>query len=183
MATEIEKLIRAREILNMIIQGENPFSHELIEEECFIHNPKMIRCLCYINEVLTRDIEKQKKNTYRKDLLITEEDMKKVIFPKEDLGIRDFVNAVNSVLDIEHRKGLTTNKFTHIMKNHQMLGEKVEEGGRRRTVCNESSIQYGFYMGQGMYNGVTYERVMINEKGKEYLRENLVRLLYENKRI
>ena len=51
-----EKLKRARNIINLLLEGLNPLTYESIEGESFINDPKMIRIFSYISLVLNQDI-------------------------------------------------------------------------------------------------------------------------------
>lgn len=180
MIKEIDKMKRAREIFNTIIQGENPFTYEEIEESSFLHEPKMLRCLSYVSEILSRNIEKGSRDEAKAETVITQENMQQAVFPVGDIGLSEFTRVVNETLDLEKMKKLTVNKFTMIMKENGILGEKSAESGRRRTVCIEESAQYGFYMAKASYNGREYEKVMINEEGKNFLREHFADLFEES---
>lgn len=180
MVTEKEKMKRAREIFSTIIQGENPFTYEELEESSFLHEPQMIRCLSYVNEVLSRDIEKYSRDEARLETVITAKNMKQAVFPEGDIGLSEFVRIVNATLDLEKMKKLSIVKFTAVMKENGILGERAEADGRKRTVCIEDSGQYGFYTVRAMYNGREYDKVMINEQGKKFLVENFAGLFEES---
>ena len=51
-----EKLKRARNIINLLLEGINPLTYDSIEDESFINDPKMIRIFSYISLVLNQDI-------------------------------------------------------------------------------------------------------------------------------
>jgi hypothetical protein len=51
-----DKLKRARNIINLLLEGINPISYDQIEEESFLNDPKMIRIFSYISLVLNQDL-------------------------------------------------------------------------------------------------------------------------------
>lgn len=51
-----EKLKKARNIINLLLEGINPIDFEAIEEESFLNDPKMIRIFSYLALVLNQDI-------------------------------------------------------------------------------------------------------------------------------
>jgi len=51
-----EKLKRARNLINLLLEGINPLTFEPIEDESFINDPKMIRIFSYISLVLNQDL-------------------------------------------------------------------------------------------------------------------------------
>ncbi|MGE5629831.1 MAG: hypothetical protein ACM3TR_01900 [Caulobacteraceae bacterium] len=54
-----------------------------------------------------------------------------------------------------------------------ILGEEIGEGGKKKTVVNANSASYGLESEKRVFNGVEYEAVVINDKGKKYLLENI----------
>ncbi len=54
---EIEKLRRARRIINFMQEGINPVSKEPIPSDSFLNDPQIIRTLSYISLVLSQDIQ------------------------------------------------------------------------------------------------------------------------------
>lgn len=51
-----EKLKKARNIINLLLEGINPINFESFEDESFINDPKMIRIFSYISLVLNQDL-------------------------------------------------------------------------------------------------------------------------------
>lgn len=51
-----EKLKKARNIVNLLLEGINPITYDPIEDESFLNDPMMIRIFSYIGLVLTQDI-------------------------------------------------------------------------------------------------------------------------------
>jgi hypothetical protein len=67
-----DKLKRARNIINLLLEGINPLTYEPIEDESFINDPKMIRIFSYISLVLNQDIleslEEEEKDLLNGDI-------------------------------------------------------------------------------------------------------------------
>jgi len=51
-----EKLKKARNIINLLLEGLNPIDYEPFEDDSFINDPKMIRIFSYISLVLNQDL-------------------------------------------------------------------------------------------------------------------------------
>lgn len=51
-----EKLKKARNIINLLLEGIDPVTFEKIEDKSFINDPKIIRIFSYISLVLNQDI-------------------------------------------------------------------------------------------------------------------------------
>lgn len=52
-----EKLKKARNIINLMLEGINPMTYDPIVEESFLNDPAMIRIFSYIGLVLNQDIQ------------------------------------------------------------------------------------------------------------------------------
>lgn len=52
-----EKLKKARNIVNLLLEGINPITYDPIEDESFLNDPTMIRIFSYIGLVLNEDIK------------------------------------------------------------------------------------------------------------------------------
>lgn len=51
-----EKLKKARNIINLLLEGINPITYDPIVDESFLNDPTMIRIFSYIALVLNQDI-------------------------------------------------------------------------------------------------------------------------------
>ena len=181
MATEKDKLLRARSIINSIIEKQNPYTNEEIVDASFLNDPRMIRCFSYIVSVLTDNIEgntsaggKQKK---RKSFYITEEELEKVVFPEGNIGINDFCRALNRVIDTTKLKGLNGAKLNKYLKSVGILKDIVDEEGHKRTAVKEESHKYGISTVRRNFSGVEYDQIVYSDEGKMFLLD-IVKELY-----
>lgn len=68
MNEELEKIQKARLVLQKIANGINPINGEKIEEESFLNDPRIIRCFYFVAEVLdnvTRGVYSSKRSEPR----------------------------------------------------------------------------------------------------------------------
>jgi hypothetical protein len=172
MIEEDKKLNRAIEIMKLLTEGINPFTNEPYEEASLINDSRMVRCLYYVVEIL----EKYKagnvtKYVPLKDLpyCFTEEVMRKVKLPSDRIGVSTFAKAVNEVTDPAVCKKLTGMALNNQLKKMGILSDETAANGKRHTATNDLSGQYGMEMITAEFNGSTYEKVVFNEKGKEFL--------------
>ena len=54
-----------------------------------------------------------------------------------------------------------------------ILSEVVNEEGKKRTTTNDKSHLYGFHLEKRNYNGREYEAVVIDDKGKQFILDNI----------
>ena len=179
MKFEKNKIIKAREILEKMANGINPVNGELIDADCFLQDPRMIRCLFFVNQVLSDYIERP---AYARDyrpptFIITSEEKDRVRFPDGNIGINQFAKSINSVIDLNRSRKLSGVMMNNQLKKMGILNEELQADGKKRTVANENSQQYGIVSEKRSYEGREYNMVCFNEDGKRFLLNNLERIL------
>jgi len=179
--SEFEKIEKAKIILQKIAKGINPITGEQIEDNSFLNDARMIRCFYFVAEVLD-NVRKgaygPTKNKLTK-FVITPEQKKRVEFPPNKIGVNEFSRCINSCIDLSISKKLSGVELNNKLKKLGILSEEPTAKGKTRTVINENSINYGFESERRTYNGVEYEMVVINDKGKKYLLDNIESIMGE----
>lgn len=180
MISEDQKLERAIEIMKLLTEGINPFTNEPYEEDSLINDPRMVRCLYYVTEVL----EKYKAGSAPryiplKDLpyYFPDEIMQKVKLTGDKIGVNTFAKCINEVTDPSRCKRLTGTVLNNQLKKMGILSEAEGTNGKHRTAINEQSALYGIESITVEFNGNTYEKLVFNEKGKEYLLGHLQEIM------
>ena len=169
-----EKVLKAREIILKIANGKDPINKEQIPSDSFLIDPRMIRCFFFVAEVLETVSRQRNKNIPAPTgFIITSEEKEKVVFPEGKIGINIFSRCINDVLDLNRSKNLSGAVLNKHLKALGILSEEKTRDGKTRTIINEKSAEFGFEAEEREYNGLTCEQVMINEKGKKYLLDNL----------
>lgn len=179
--SEFEKIEKAKIILQKIAKGINPITGEQIEENSFLNDARIIRCFYFVAEVLDNvknGVYSSTKNKLKK-FVITPEQKEKVEFPPNKIGVNEFSRCINASIDLSISKKLTGVELNNKLKKLGILSEETAEKGKTRTVINENSINYGFESERRIYNGVEYDMVVINDKGKKYLLDNIESIIGE----
>ncbi len=179
MSMEKEKLIRAKEILQKMANGINPFNGEPIKESSFLQEPRMIRCLFFVQEVLDRAIHGQFRIAAIRpsEFIISGEEKSTIELPPGKIGVSEFARCVNKVIDINKSKKLTGTEINKQLKKMGILADQTLENGKTKTVINAVSHDYEIEMEERNYNGRQYEMVVFNDEGKKFLLENLERIM------
>lgn len=102
----------------------------------------------------------------RKPFFVTVEDLSKVKLPEYPIGVDEFSRCINKVIDLKKVKGISGMQINRRLKALGILSEK-EENGKRCTVTNKNSKNYGIESVQAEYNGRKYEKVIFTDKGLE----------------
>ncbi len=179
MSLEKEKLVKAKEILRKMANGIDPLTGEEIEEGSFLHDPRMIRCLYFIEEVLNRAIDGHLKVTSSKVevFVITEEEKRRIELPPGRIGVNEFARCVNRVIDLNKSRKLSGMELNKRLKKMGVLADEPLDNGKSRTVVGPKSGEFGIETEKRNYNGNEYEMILFNETGKKFLLNNLEAIL------
>jgi len=181
MNEELEKIQKAKLVLQNIANGINPINGEKIEDESFLNDPRIIRCFYFVADVLDNVIRGAYSSKISgprpKVFVITMEQKSKVRFPEGKIGVNEFSRCVNMCIDPNKSKRLTGAEINKRLKALGILSEETTETGKTRTVINDNSINYGFESQRKSYNGVEYDMVVMNDKGKKYLLDNIEEIM------
>ena len=174
MYVEVEKIQKAKEIMHKVASGVNPLSGEQILNDGLLKDAEMVRCFCFVSDVLDNIAKGNYKNRGNAlGFVITSEQKNKIVLPEGKIGVNGFSKCVNLCINQAESKRLTGVELNKRLKKLGILAEESTEGGKTRTITNEKSVQFGFEMIKKSFNGVEYDMVLINDIGKKYLLENL----------
>jgi len=175
LVTEREKIEKAKAVILKIAKGMDPLTGEMMNEDSFLNDPRIIRCFFFVAEVLDNVL----KGAYSKagkpeKFVITPEQKEQVVFPEGKIGVNEFSRCINKCIDPNVSKKLTGVELNKKLKQMGILSEEIDPvTGKTRTTINDNSYKYGFESEKRSYNGVEYEMVLINDKGKSFLLDNL----------
>lgn len=173
---EKEQILKVKEILLKMAGGIDPIHGEVISEESFLNDPNIIRSFYYTVDVLEHVVQgtlyKRQTSTFH----ITQEQINKVVLPEGKIGVSDFTNCINAVLDIQDKKVNSTD-LNRRLRLMQILDESKGEDGRVKTIIGVQSHQYGFESERRSFHGHEYDKIVINDQGKRFLLENLERIM------
>ncbi len=182
MDLEKEKIIKAGEILNKMANGINPVNGAPIDGDCFLQDPRIIRCLFFGQQVLNKVVEGSINTGSRRtgQFIITAEEKSKVKFPEGNIGINQFAKCINSVIDLNRSRKITGVEINKQLKKMGILAEEPLGDGKKRTIINENSSKYGIVTEKRSHSGVEYDMVCFNDIGKKFLLDDLEKILEWN---
>ena len=179
MVDEKRKMIRAREIIDTISEGYDPISGEEIDYSSFLHDPRMIRCLQYISEVLSENIsgETIKAKPQEVDFYITDIEAKRITFPEGELGISSICAKINEQIELGARKKLTAVKVNNQLKKMGILATEQDSHGKNKTIATPKANKYGIKHVMIKFGELEYPKVVYDEVGKQFLLVKLQEIL------
>lgn len=174
--------MESKQVLEKLAHGINPIDGSDITTDQLLNNPQVIRHLFVLLNFLDSELEKQKKikngkRTKKVVLTLTPEQLEKVLLPKGPIGINEFAQAVNLVIDENISKKLSGAIINRMLNKIGVLSEEKINDSKTRTVVNDNSIAYGIESMESYYNGEPYQRVVFNDIGKEFLLKNIINLM------
>ncbi len=175
MQNEFDRIEKAKAVLEKIAKGVDPLTGVAIDGESFLNDPRIIRCFYFVGEVLDNVLNGVYSARGNKllNFIITPEQKSQVRFSPGKIGVNEFSRNINECIDLSRSKRLTGVELNRRLRKMGILGEIPGEKGKTRTTLNGSSAEYGFETEIKSYNGVEYEAVVINDKGKRYLLDNI----------
>lgn len=179
MITDKEKMEKAVTVLSRMAKGVDPLTGETLKEESFLNDPKIIRCFYFINEVLDNVRNgSYYRNSRLPNFVIAPEQKSQVSLPEGKIGVTEFSRQVNLCIDPTKSKKLTAVELNKRLKKLGVLGEETDPAtGRSRTTTNADSGKYGFELENRSFNGTEYDMVVMNPSGKQYLMDNLEKIM------
>lgn len=179
MSYDVQKLKEAREMVNNLIQGMDAYGNTL-EENSFLCTPKVLRQLALISQVLSSQIQytaNRRRQGPRNTFNVTVEQLAQVKLPDYSIGVNEFAKHINDVVDTQVVKGISGAQINSRLKVLGILDEKVDESGKKFTIINKKSKEYGIELVPGEFNGKKYEKIVFNQKGKQYLLEHFIDIM------
>ncbi len=179
MNNELVTLRQARDAINHLVQGVDPYTGEVLGEVAFMQNPKMIRTFAFMSDVLTASMERRRPKKARIPFYITEEELERVEFPEGDIGVLQIVKAINASIQDEARGKLTAALLNKSLKKAGVLSAAGEDE-QYRTVVNERSAEFGIKAIESTYRDEKYMQVVYSDQAKKYLKDNLIELMEQD---
>lgn len=172
-----EKALKARDLLNTIIAGKEPYTGNEIHEESFLNDPRMIRCFAYVVNVLTDHIESNHVPSGTKKFYIRDEELTDLKFPDEEIGINGFCKIINESISLGERKKLSGSVINKKLKEMKILSELVDDEGKKTTVITDEAKKLGLSTRTREYNGREYEQIVYGKEGVDFLVNHLQEIL------
>ena len=95
MIYDIEKIEKAKAILQSIANGKDPINGEVIEEDNFVNDPRLIRMFYFIAEVLDNVVKGNYSKGKISEFVITNEQRNDVVFTEGNIGVNEIAKCIN----------------------------------------------------------------------------------------
>lgn len=181
------KLERSIDIFKKLIEQKDPFGDSGISKDDVINNPKLKLCLEYVIDILEKLRYNKSLKLEKVGLLkfnLTQEQKSNVVFPDYPIGISEFCTYINSLIDTEKMKKLSPIDLNRGLKHMGVLHEIVNpKTNHTKTIVNpDVSLKYGISTISYEKNGITIEKIVYDNTGKNFLLNNLEEILESSKK-
>lgn len=174
MSNEVVTMNEARETINHLVQGVDPYSGEILENVTFLHDPRMIRCFAVMSDVLTQCIEGRNNSYNKAPFRLSKEATDRISFPEGEYGVMKLIGAINAEIDTNRMRRLSAFAFNKKLIEEGVLSYSDEEGSKK-AVANKASEKHGIKSIKAMFNNEEYDKIVYSDKAKTYVKENLLK--------
>lgn len=175
MLSEIEKIEKAKNIIKQIADGTNPVNGDVIEGDVLLNDPRIIRCFYFVSEVLNNVIKGEYKKPSR--FVITEHEKARVVFTEGNTGVNQIAQCINKQINPLVSKKTTGAAINIGLTRMGIITKTRNDEGKTRTTVNEDSHLYGFHLEKRNFNGRDYDVVVIDDKGKKFILDNIEEIM------
>lgn len=181
--TEIEKMQRAKDYMDMLANGIDPISGMSFEEDAVLNHVRLSRCFFYVSDVLRQVIENGgvgRRTAARQSALppfsLSMELRERVEITEDPVVISKFTDRLNQLVDLTAMKKLSYLPFTVWLLDKGFLFEEIINGKKRKKP-SQTGLQIGIKseMREGQYG--EYMTILYTQHAQRFLLEHLDEIL------
>ncbi|WP_130863303.1 hypothetical protein [Bacilliculturomica massiliensis] len=175
MVTELEKLKRAKLYLDRLARGADPISGAELPGDTALNQERLARCFDYVSGILEQVIQnggvvgKPPKQEALPPFTITEEQLDRLQYSEEPVGISRFAGRINELIDQSAVQKIKVTAFTKWLLREGYLREEIAEEGQKRRVPTEKGGMIGMSTQEYDGQGRKYQMVVYDLGAQKYL--------------
>ncbi len=180
MITEMDKLQRAKEYLEKLAQGIDPFTDEELAQDTVLNNVRLSRCFFYVADVLRQVIANGGHISGAaggQPFFITNEELARVEISETPIPVSVFVKAVNEAAFEPPRKKLSVLSVTNWLVKEGYLKSLETEPGSHKRVLTETSASIGMSCEQREGARGAYEIMLYDKNAQRFLLDNIKNII------
>jgi hypothetical protein len=180
--TELETMERARMYLSKLANGTDPITGQELPEDTILNNVRLARCFFYTADVLRQVIEnggeiKPAKKAKRAAFSLTPAQAAEIQTSAAPLRISEFVERLNSVIDQEQVKKISTTTITNWLLKKGFLQEVVNDAGKKSRLPTEQGRGIGLSAEERQSTYGPYMAVLYDASAQGFILDNLSAIL------
>ena len=183
MATELEKLQRARQYMEQLANGIDPIAGQELPEDSTLNQARLLRCFFYVADIL-RQVEDnggqgQKSASHGASYLppfALPEDLRMQIPIEPSAMIMCFTASINALVDLSLMRKLKLTAFTIWLEEQGYLRGEMYNG-KRHWVPTDKGRAAGITSDQRQGQYGSYTATLYNEEAQRLLIAHLEEII------
>lgn len=176
---EKEKIEKAVYVIDKLSEGMDPYTGEIFEDSHITNNPKVVRCLKYVEEVLKETLKLPQKRTSNKELAIpfsiTDDEISNIQYSEEPINITHICKIINEAAKTDEKgmKRLTAVSVNDALAEIGVLKITNFNNKRKTVVEDDYKNGYGIIEREAIFNGVKTITILYDKNGQKFIVDNL----------
>lgn len=179
--TELEKIKYAKSFIDHLAHGFNPVDGTAIPEDSVIGNMRISRCLLYVSELLTRNIEQEEKResrearTQREPFAVTPEQLERFEYSKTPISATVLTQRLNKLIDQDKMRRLSYSHIHQWLLNIGMLEYRPVEGlKKQKRFPTQEGLDIGLVLQfWTRRNGTRAPMVLYSEAAQRFILDHI----------
>ena len=173
--TDLDIMKHAKGYIDKMANGINPLTDNPIDENDFINNVRISRCLFYVSGVLDKVIENggqvvKQKAVKKSDFKLTKEQLSKYEFPPFPVSLSEIASRYNALCDDPSMKKFAYRDLSQILIDDGVLEEYTAPSGRKTKRQTEKGLSLGIYNEDRVNpSGATYTATLYGMEAQTYI--------------
>ena len=180
--TELEKIVSAKDCMDKLANGINPFSDETLPKDTVLNNVDLSRNFFIASDVLRQVVENNGTVGYtrRRSLLppfvLPPEKFDQIEVTSSPTMIRQFTGRINSLIDERAMQKLKVTALTTWLVNDGLLCEEVvDEKKRKKPTKKGEKLGISSESREGQYG--EYLAILYDEPAQRHIIDNLDQII------
>lgn len=190
--TELEKLKRAQEYIEKLSRGINPLNDFPVPVDDTVNYDRISRCLCYVAEVLNRDIEREElqkiidftpaPKVVKDDFSFPLERRDKFQFSDVPITVSEIVSRINAMSDGDTSKKLKATAVFQWLTDVGILEMVTKPDGKNARIPTDAGFGIGIETEVRTGQSGEYEVILYNRDAQQFIIDNIDAIIEINNR-
>lgn len=185
MPTELDTMKHAKEYIDKLANGIDPFTDKPVPDDDIVNNVKLSRCFFYISGILEKVIENGGEVTAEKTVevikpqkrgavVITDEARTRFKCFINEVSLSTFTDMINKHLDSDVSVRLKGSAIADWLTVIGMLAEETLPNGRLKRVPTDSGMSEGIRLNEYFTpGGFPRYAIMISPSAQQFILDNI----------
>lgn len=185
MPTELDTMKHAKEYIDKLANGIDPFTDKPVPDDDIVNNVKLSRCFFYISGILEKVIENGGEVTAEKTVevikpqkrgavVITDEARARFKCFINEVSLSTFTDMINKYLDRDVSVKLKSTAIADWLTVIGMLDREALPSGRFKRVPTDSALSEGIRLNEYLTpGGFPRYAIMISPSAQQFILDNI----------